>query len=196
MYIYIPCTCTLLFIYWGIFSVYSCTVIFCRDLVYIEHIEGWGDGKRIQVDEMKKRGNASGKNHDHTSLLSFIQMKSKCLFSLIIFFFFSFFFCLCLKFSSSINIWTNHGLFSELGSPPQNQRNDTRANFKDASAELCLDDVGTLLVLTLKGILWHLQFKLKPSWPLVASWIVRNSNSANMLGEKSNTVKCQSLPLK
>ncbi len=39
----------------------------------------------IQVDENEERGNASGTNHDHTSLLSFLQMKSKCLVLLTIF---------------------------------------------------------------------------------------------------------------
>lgn len=48
MYIYMPCTCTLLFIYWRIFSVYSCTVIFCRDLVYRAY-------RRMGVMEKKKR---------------------------------------------------------------------------------------------------------------------------------------------
>lgn len=88
MYIYILCTCTLLFIYWGIFSVHSCTVIFCRDLVYRAYRqvgETLGKEKKYSGWRNEERGNASGKNHDHTSL-SFLQMKSKCLVLLTIFF--------------------------------------------------------------------------------------------------------------
>lgn len=79
MYIYIPCTCTLLFIYWGIFSVYICTVIFCRDLVY----RAFRGDVNIQVDEMKDPKIMI------ISLCFFFHIRSKCLVLLTICF------CLC-----------------------------------------------------------------------------------------------------
>lgn len=78
---------------------------------------------RIQVDEMKERGNASGTNHDHTSLLSFLQMKSKCLVLLTIFLPLSQIYLLNSTFEL-IMVCFKHA------SPPQNHRNDARASFK------------------------------------------------------------------
>lgn len=61
---------------------YTVVQLYFVEICYIEHIEARGEivGKNgFQVEEMKKEANASGTNHDHTSLLSFLQRKSKCL---------------------------------------------------------------------------------------------------------------------
>lgn len=108
----------------------------------------------IQVDEMKKKAilvAKKKKNHNHTSLLSFHQMNSKCLVLLMIFFAFY------PKFTSLINITLNLRFVSSMCLPLRiietMQELALRLLFC-VIAEFSQGDVGTLLVLTpLRGTL-------------------------------------------
>lgn len=107
MYIYIPCTCTLLFIYWGIFSVYSCTVIFCRDLVYRAYRGTGGNvGKKrkisFQVEEIKKEEMLVAQIMITPPCFLFFRWNPSALFCWRSF-------CLCPQFTS--NICVNRDLF-------------------------------------------------------------------------------------
>lgn len=160
MYIYIPCTCTLLFIYWVIFSVYSCTVIFCRDLVYRSY-RGAGEMLEkekisFQVDEMKKEAMLVAQIMITPPCFLFFKGNPSALFCWRSF-------CLCPKFTSLTNILVHHGFFKArvhaLKSYKRCKKLPVRLLFC-VTEEFSQDDVGTLLVLIPKGKLWHLMFRL------------------------------------
>lgn len=105
---------------------YTAVQLYFVEIWYIEHIDRWGKcwgEKKYSGWWNEERGNASGKNHDHTSLLSFLQMKSKCLVLLTIF----------SAFVPNLPPWSTLEWIAvclEHASPPQNHRNDARLSFE------------------------------------------------------------------
>lgn len=160
MYIYIPCTCTLLFIYWVIFSVYSCTVIFCRDLVYRSY-RGAGEileKEKIgfQVDEMKKEAMLVAQIMNTPPCFLFFKWNPSALFCWRSF-------CLCPKFTSLTNISVHRGFFKAYVHAWKSYKRCKKLPVRllfCVTAEFSQEDVGTLLVLIPEGKLWHLTFRL------------------------------------
>lgn len=95
-----------LFIYWSIFSVYSCTVIFCRDLVYRAY-SGLGEMLERDIFRLKilrKWVTPVARIMITPPCFRFFWWNPSALFcwwSL----------CLCPKLTSLINIFVNHALF-------------------------------------------------------------------------------------
>ena len=110
---------------------YTAVQFYFVEIWYIELIEGVGGmlGKvktKFSGWWHEERGNASGTNHDHTSLLSFLQMNSKCLVLLTIVLPLSQIYLLNHNFRQSWFVW------SACPHTTESYRNNARATFKAA----------------------------------------------------------------